>query len=446
MTLQNLDDLRPFCRDEAAFEQLTQVLAQREAQRQECYTQVARQAQQTQALAAQHRAAETASQAKSRFLAMISHELRTPLNSILGLSALLSRQVVGPLNAKQAEYLNYIASSGDHLLSIISDILDLSKVESGQEQLRLTEVLLAELCHSCLAMVQPRADEKGIALTAHIAPDVITCRADERRLRQMLLNLLSNAIKFTPQGQVTLTVQRRDGLIEFRVEDTGIGIPKDQLEQIFRPFTQIDCDFNRQYEGAGLGLALTRQLAQLHGGHLQVESAIDCGSQFSLYLPWPEATETPASPYRASPEGAWRQERCLLLVDSDLGPHQALIAYVKTCGWQAHSYHGWAEVHDRLRQYPAHLLPDLLVVGDREARNPALPLQLQQLNTLDLPQPINVAILWDGTLGPCPLGGDLERTSRQGEYGEIYTLSLPLTIPKLERLLSLHALPHHLPT
>jgi signal transduction histidine kinase len=123
-------------------------------------------------------------------------------------------------------------------------------------------------------MVQPRAAEKGVVLSYHVASDAITCVADERRLRQMLLNLLSNALKFTPQGQVTLTVQGRDALVEFGVEDTGIGIPADRLEQIFQPFTQLDHNLNRQYDGAGLGLALSRQLAQLHGGQMRVESAV----------------------------------------------------------------------------------------------------------------------------------------------------------------------------
>jgi signal transduction histidine kinase len=134
-------------------------------------------------------------------------------------------------------------------------------------------------------MVQPRAAEKGVVLSHHVAPDAITCVADERRLRQMLLNLLSNALKFTPQGQVTLTVQGRDALVEFGVEDTGIGIPADRLEQIFQPFTQLDHNLNRQYDGAGLGLARQRQLAQLHGGQLRVESAVTCRARVPMVPP-----------------------------------------------------------------------------------------------------------------------------------------------------------------
>ena len=422
MIAHNPEDLRPFCRDEVAFEQLKQVLAQREAEREHFCRQGAQQAPDSQSLEAQRQAAEAASQTKSRFLAMISHELRTPLNSILGLSALLSRQVVGPLNPKQIEYLNYINGSGEHLLAIISDILDLSKVEAGQEHLRLTEVLLPGLCQSCLAMVQPRATEKGVVLSHLVAPDALTCLADERRLRQMLLNLLSNALKFTPQGQVTLTVQRRDGLIEFRVEDTGIGIPADRLEQIFQPFTQLDHDLNRQYDGAGLGLALTQQLAQLHGGYLRVESAVGQGSCFFLYLPrqGADGTTPAATTWQRDQGGRNRAEcQCLVIVDSELEHHQALIAYVRACGWQVDSYQSWPEVHQHLGQHSAHLL----VVGDREASNPAL---LEHLNRLRH-QPIKVAILWAEQNAALPNAADVADA----------WIQLPLTIPKLERMLSL---------
>ncbi|MGF1516655.1 MAG: sensor histidine kinase [Nodosilinea sp.] len=432
MIAHDLEDLRPFCHDEVAFEQLKQVLAQRE----EHFRQRAQQDQDTQALEAQRQAAEAASQTKSRFLAMISHELRTPLNSILGLSALLSRQVVGPLNSKQIEYLNYINGSGEHLLAIISDILDLSKVEAGQEHLRLTEVSLPGLCQSCLAMVQPRAAEKGVVLSYHVAPDALTCVADERRLRQMLLNLLSNALKFTPQGQVTLTVQGRNGLVEFQVKDTGIGIPTHQLEQIFQPFTQLDHDLNRQYDGAGLGLALTRQLAQLHNGYLRVESAVGQGSCFFLYLPGSEADgiadraddsgadrSTAAASWRSSEDNHRRGgSQRLMVVDSDLEHHQTLIAYVKACGWQVDSYQHWPEVHEHLLRHPAQLRPHLLIVGDREASNPALPEHLNQLRL----QPIKVAILWAER--NAALAADANAADAW--------IQLPLTIPKLERLLS----------
>lgn len=423
MTANNLEDLRPFCRDDAAFEQLTQVLKRREASREQCWLDSARQHHRTQALEAQRRAAEAASQAKSRFLAMISHELRTPLNSILGLSALLSQQAVGALNPKQVEYLDYIHGSGEHLLAIISDILDLSKVEAGQETLRLSPVALSELCQACLAMMQPRATEKDLVLVCQAnAAGPTTCVADEHRLRQMLLNLLSNAIKFTPQGRVTLTVNRREALVEFSVEDTGVGIPADQLEQIFQPFTQIDRGLDRQYEGVGLGLALTRQLAQLHGGHLRVTSAAGQGSCFVLSLPMNGPEAGPTADLRAGrpvPMGAGGHR--LVVVDSDLDHHRALVAYVRACGWQVNGCRSWVEVYPHLQDN----LPHLVIVGDREACNPALENHLQQLRPPLVPHPIKVVILRpaDATLG---------LSSTADAY-----IDLPLTIPKLERMLSL---------
>ncbi|PSR18135.1 hypothetical protein C8255_09060 [filamentous cyanobacterium CCP3] len=422
MTANPLDDLRPLCRDEAAFEQLQQLLAQHEASRKPGYLDEARQAQHTQALEAQRQAAEAASQAKSRFLAMISHELRTPLNAVLGLSALLSRQVVGPLNAKQVEYLDYIHGSGEHLLAIISDILDLSKVEAGQEHLRLTEVSLPELCQSCLAMIQPRATEKGLTLAYRGAIDADTCLADERRLRQMLLNLLSNAVKFTPQGRVTLAVQRRDTHVEFKVKDTGIGIAADQLEQIFQPFTQLDHELNRQYDGAGLGLPLTRQLAQLHGGYLQVESAVGQGSQFVLRLPiqGPGGSASTAAQTLSAPLLETGGQR-LVIVDSDLDHHRALVVYVRACGWQVNGCRSWAEVQQQL----AVNVPHLVIVGDREARNPALAAHLQQFKPPRVPRPIKVAIL-------CPQDMAIASLAAADAY-----IDLPLTIPKLERVLAL---------
>ncbi|WP_017297210.1 sensor histidine kinase [Nodosilinea nodulosa] len=424
MTANDLDDLRPFCRDEAAFRQLQQVLAEREARRERSLLDGTRQAQRTQILEAQRRAAEASSQAKSRFLAMISHELRTPLNAVLGLSALLSRQVVGPLNEKQAEYLNYIHGSGEHLLAIISDILDLSKVEAGQEHLGLAEVSLPELCQSCLAMIRPRAIEKGLTLTYREDGSALSCLADERRLRQMLLNLLSNAVKFTARGQVMLAVQRRDAQIEFRVEDTGIGIPADQLEQIFQPFTQLDRGLNRQYEGTGLGLALTRQLAQLHGGHLRVDSVVGQGSRFFLRLPvqGPGGNAAAADPLVGSPLQA--EEQRLVMIDTDLDHHRALVAYVRERGWQVNGCRSWAEV----QQYLTANAPQLLIVGDREACNPALGEHLQQLKSAQR-QPIKIAILRTENAAADPAAGALALADA--------CIDLPLTIAKLERVLTL---------
>ena len=230
-------------------------------------------------------AAEAGSQAKSVFLATMSHELRTPLTAILGMSKLLGQEIYGGLNSKQKEYITCIHQSGKHLLELINDILDISKVEAGKEELTLVPLDIRGLCGSCLAMVQEQADEKGLKLQSQIDTQADVCIADERRLKQMLLNLLRNAIKFTPAGGVSLAVQKVPQGTEFTVSDTGIGIAPEQMPLLFQAFSQLDSCLNRQYEGTGLGLALTHQLALLHGGNVTVQSTLGEGSRFTLFLP-----------------------------------------------------------------------------------------------------------------------------------------------------------------
>ncbi|MEH2112277.1 GAF domain-containing sensor histidine kinase [Nostoc sp.] len=236
-------------------------------------------------LRASQEAAEAASRAKSEFLATMSHELRTPLNTIMGLSQLLQQEIVGSLNEKQNEYVNSIYSSGEHLLELINDILDLSKVEAGKEELFLSPLPVSDLCNYAIWTVRDRALEKGLQLTCKIDLEDDICIADERRIKQMLLNLLTNAIKFTPAGQVSLLVKKVPQGITFTISDTGIGIDSSQFQFLFEPFKQLDSRLNRQYEGTGLGLALTRKLARLHGGGVTVTSTLRKGSQFTLFLP-----------------------------------------------------------------------------------------------------------------------------------------------------------------
>lgn len=230
-------------------------------------------------------AAEAGSRAKSTFLATMSHELRTPLNAIMGLSQLLQQEMVGFLNDKQKEYINCIYSSGEHLLELINDILDLSKVEAGKEELFFSALPVQQLCDYVISTVCDRAKKKGLKLTTEIDEKADICIADERRIKQMLLNLLTNAIKFTTVGQVSLFVKKVPQGMTFTVTDTGIGIDPSQFQFLFEPFKQLDSKLNRQYEGTGLGLALTRNLARLHGGDVTVESALGQGSRFTLFLP-----------------------------------------------------------------------------------------------------------------------------------------------------------------
>ncbi|MBD2356508.1 PAS domain S-box protein [Tolypothrix sp. FACHB-123] len=236
-------------------------------------------------LRASQAAAEAGSRAKSEFLATMSHELRTPLNAIMGLSQLLQQEMVGPLNEKQKEYISCVYSSGEHLLALINDILDLSKVEAGKEELLLLPLLVTDICNSVISTVGDQALDKGLQIKSIIAPQADICVADERRIKQMLLNLLTNAIKFTAKGEVSLEVEKVSDGITFTVADTGIGIDANQFQFLFEPFKQLDSRLNRQYEGTGLGLALTRKLARLHGGDVKVESTLGKGSRFTIFLP-----------------------------------------------------------------------------------------------------------------------------------------------------------------
>lgn len=280
--------------------------------------------------------ADARNQAKSDFLANMSHELRTPLNAILGLSQMLQRQLYGELNAKQKEYIDAIRSSSDHLLSLINDILDLSKVEAGKQELCYTEIIVADLCKYCLKIVQERAYEKGIQLTQEIDSEVKTCMADERRLKQILLNLLSNAVKFTPEGEVSLIVKKQSQGIAFTVADTGIGIAAENLPLIFEPFQQIENALNAQVQGTGLGLALTRNLVQLHGREITVESILNQGSRFTICLPDLPPSYVQSLEDCSENEGVYElggRSGRILIADSDFYNAMLLKDYLQVLGY-----------------------------------------------------------------------------------------------------------------
>ena len=242
--------------------------------------------------------ARSANLAKSEFLATMSHELRTPLTCIIGMTATLLRLPTGkqgekflPLD-KQRDYLKTIQRSGEHLLELINDILDLSQVEAGKAILEVSEFSLAQVTAESLKMLKDKALQAEIELKLELQlhPDDPAggdrCVADRRRVKQILLNLLSNAIKFTPPaGRVILRVWREASTTVFQVEDTGIGIPENQRPLLFQKFQQLDTTYHRRYEGTGLGLALTKQLVDLHGGRVEVESSEGLGSSFTVWLP-----------------------------------------------------------------------------------------------------------------------------------------------------------------
>lgn len=262
-----------------------QLYAEVQQQKQSLEQQVS---ERTQALRDALVAAQAASRFKSEFLATMSHELRTPLTCVIGMSSTLLRWSFGQLSAKQRHYLQTIYSSGEHLLELINDILEFSELEAGHAILNITEFSLSQLSRHCVQMLADKAAVEGVDLQLDVLVPAENdrFRADRERTIHILFNLLSNAVKFTPKGgRVRLQITVEGDCAVFTVEDTGIGIPDDRRPLLFQTFQQLDASYNRQYGGMGLGLALTKQLVDLHGGEIEVESAEGVGSTFTVRLP-----------------------------------------------------------------------------------------------------------------------------------------------------------------
>ncbi len=232
-----------------------------------------------------YRELEATSLHKSEFLANMSHELRTPLNAILGFSQVLRERMFGDLNAKQEEYVDDILSSGYHLLSLINDVLDLSKVEAGQLELEVAPFSLQDALESGVVMVRERAMTDGVQVALAAVPNVDVVTGDERRIRQVIFNLLSNAVKFTPEGgAVAVRAMHVNGEVQVSVADSGPGIAPEDHDRIFEEFQQTERGIE-QREGTGLGLALSKRLVELHGGRIWVDSELGKGSTFVFTLP-----------------------------------------------------------------------------------------------------------------------------------------------------------------
>lgn len=235
--------------------------------------------------------AETANRAKSDFLANMSHELRTPLNSIIGFADALVKGLAGQMPEEQVQYLKYIFESGEHLLSLINDVLDLSKVEAGKMELELSEISVGEIVKNCLVLFSEKAMKHGIKLGSVVSGDVSPVTADERKIKQVIFNLLSNAVKFTPDGgDVLISVKKVPGdegidFIEVDVSDTGIGISAENQKRLFQPFQQLEVTYEKKYAGTGLGLSLCKRFIELHGGRIWLESELGKGSKFSFTIP-----------------------------------------------------------------------------------------------------------------------------------------------------------------
>ena len=228
---------------------------------------------------------------KNKFLSIIRDELRNPLNAILGFSECLKGEMLGSVNVEQVEALQVINSSGNHLLRLINNIIDLSMLEAGQFNLQLGLMSISSTCQVIVEHIQKDAVKKQINLEAKIQDDLPVILLDERRIFKVLVDLLGNAIKFTPEnGHVTLEVTHehqieQKSLIQIAITDTGIGISPDNLQQLFQPFSQADTSLNRKYGGMGLGLAFVRRIVELHGGRIEVTSELGVGSCFTVYLP-----------------------------------------------------------------------------------------------------------------------------------------------------------------
>ncbi len=273
-----------------------------------------------------------ANKAKSDFLASMSHELRTPLNAIIGFSEVLLEKNFGELNGKQEEYMKDIHEAGEHLLLLINDILDLSRVESGQMIFEPSEFYVRDLVEQSITMIKERALRHYINLSQEISPDVATVYADERKIKQVLFNLLNNAIKFTPDnGSVWIVVKTVSDDIVFSVEDTGIGIPDEAISRLFYPFSQIRLLHPSINEGTGLGLSIVKAIVELHGGKLWVESRVGKGSKFSFTIP---STIRPV--YRSLPaEGVKRVDgNHVLVVEDDRAIAKLVKGYLSSTGYQ----------------------------------------------------------------------------------------------------------------
>lgn len=329
------------------FEQLQQELSIRQLAEQEL-------AECNQQLYLCNEALARATRLKDEFLANMSHELRTPLNAILGMTEGLQEGIMGPINERQLSALNTVERNSTHLLSLINDILDVAKIESGQLTLTYSPIDVQQLCSSSLAFVQQQALRKRIQLQTQIPQSLPALFADEVRMRQVLLNLLTNAVKFTPEGgRVMLSVMvcaysedpSEPTYLRFAVADTGIGIAPENIPKLFQPFVQIDSALNRQQTGMGLGLALVRQIVELHGGQVELTSDLGLGSCFTVNLPYlPSMCTLPFELLPDPPEfestlvavidPPFKESSLVLLVDDNAANVATLTSYLQAKGYR----------------------------------------------------------------------------------------------------------------
>jgi PAS domain S-box-containing protein len=319
-----------------------------------------------------------AARLKDEFLAGMSHELRTPLNAILGSAEILQKEVFGPLTEKQLKYSRNIEESGQHLLSLINDILDLSKIEAGKMEISLGPVSVGVVCEASLRIIKQVAHKKQLKISHKFDEAVTILQADERRLKQILVNLLSNAVKFTPEGgEIGLEVvgDEDQQAVHFTVWDTGIGIAPEDMRRLFQPFVQLDSSLSRQYAGTGLGLSLVSRMIELHGGGVSVESQVDRGSRFTVSLPWSQLIQSNGSPGDGKPAEANQPAKIENLKHRDAQPRILLAEdnedninlfqdYLQVQGFQVVVARNGSEAIERAQgEQPDLILMDLQMPG-----------------------------------------------------------------------------------
>ncbi|MCL1490378.1 MAG: PAS domain S-box protein [Pseudanabaena sp. Salubria-1] len=390
-----------------------------------------------------------ATKLKDEFLANMSHELRTPLNAILGLSESLKEEILGALNETQLKAISTVDSSGEHLLSLINDILDLSKISSGMMELDIASVSVKKVCDSSLVFVKQQAFQKKIQLHSHIPPLInnVNINVDERRIKQVLINLLTNAVKFTPyegninllvaigsgdtwQGEATIPQQLRDKnspTILFQVVDTGIGISAKDLQMLFQPFVQVDSALNRQYEGTGLGLALVKQIVELHGGQVMAESEVGQGSSFTVALPCEMSSfnaiaSTPTSTTSSSPDIISDNAPLILLAEDNEANIQTFNSYLTAINYRIIIARNGIEAIAQAKEN----LPDLILMDIQMPRMDGL--EATKQIRLD-PNLINTPII---ALTALAMEGDREKCL---EAGANDYLSKPVKLRQLNLLI-----------
>ena len=306
---------------------------------------------------------ESAARLKDEFLANMSHELRTPLTAILMMSEILLEGVYGTLTEKQLQATKHIDTSGRHLLSLINDILDLSKIVAGKMKWHFTPVNVTEICQLSLQLVEQMAVKKQIKLRFVSDDEIGRLLVDERGLKQILVNLLNNAIKFTPKGGLVVLDIKGDKthqIVHFNVSDTGIGIPKEQIERLFQPFVQIDGSLSRAHEGTGLGLSLVEKLAKAHGGNVKVESTVGKGSHFTVSLPWVvPSKQSIAPPIEEKAPNVTTGISILLVEDEEINQF-GIQSYLTNCGYEVNLASNGIEALEKVKEKkPALILMDI---------------------------------------------------------------------------------------